>query len=79
MTIMDLNRYINRTVRVDYRTKPGPQSRVGFVYTISTRKLILLAFAPCKKHSLPNRAEEEFEIYAPIKTIDRIREVKGAD
>lgn len=86
MTIMQLNSFLNRTVRIDYTTKTIPHSRVGFVYAVSTRKMILLVFPGDKEAEAPtvlnpwpqDENEEEFEIYCPMKTITNIKELKGA-
>ena len=80
MVMNELTTYLGQTVRVDYTTKVGPQSRVGFVYTMSPRKLILLSFDPDKKHSHPtmNIEEEDYEIYCPLKSITKIKILKGA-
>ena len=77
MTITELNQYIGESVRIKYTTKYGPQSRAGYVYTITTKKLIFLTFPPGLDH-VQNDIEEEMEIPAPIDSITSIRKIKGA-
>jgi len=76
MTIAELNQYIGESVRIKYNTKFGPQNRTGYVYTITTKKLIFLTFPPGLDH-VQNDIEEEMEIPAPVDSIISIKKIKG--
>ncbi len=81
-----LVQYQGRTVRIEYTTDTGPHSRTGYFFTISPRKLTLLPYPGDKKAVSPtvlnpyphDEEPEEFEIYCPTKSIESIKELKGA-
>jgi len=53
--------------RLNYRTKIGPQSRTGFVYSVGGRNIIFWPF------------EEDKELVIAIDDIDSAWPVKGED
>ena len=62
--------YMDMPVRVYYKIGGLLHAHAGMVTHVTKRKLILLAF---------NGEEDDFEIYAPLKGIKRIYELKPKD
>ncbi len=85
MTLSELSTFLNKNVRVIYNNKIGEQSRTGWVYALTTRKLVLLSFPGSTKHTGPTASNpfpidtegEDHEIYCNIRKIKNIKEIKG--
>lgn len=63
MTRQELTKYQDRSVRIDYHTTIGPQSRNGFVFAVTQKNVVFWVL---------NDDEKEIEINIPFEDIDDI-------
>ena len=61
----ELLEYEQKSVRLDYNTDIGPQSRTGIIYAVGGLILIFWPF------------EEDKELHIRIKDVDKVKEIKG--